>query len=447
MSLNALKEESVELWESFVWLGVVLEDAIIAAPMAATLWDVDVAEASDRLEWLLNDALLLAGTEVTVNDRTWSGYRIHDLLHDIACKLLTELQASGKGSLAKAHSALLEKYRAKTQDGQWHMLPEDGYIHAHLTWHMEQAGQGEAVHELLQETLGDGRNGWYEACDELGQSALFVSDLGRAWGLAKDHYQAKPTEAIVHQCRYGLAKTSLNSMAQNIPEKLIAVFVKNGFWSPAQGLAYAQQAQQDYTKSQIVQALVPYLTPSLLPKALELTRQIQSESSRSDALSALAEKLPEALYPEALEVTRQIQDEYSRSDALQALAEKLPEALYLEALEVTRQIQSESSRSDALQTFSEHWSDDGIPQLLEASREIKEGYSRSSAFSALLPRLALSEIDTAFWQEILGALTCQNRKEFIADIPKLSSAIVALGGEEALRGVVRAMGEVCGWWP
>ena len=363
------------------------------------------------------------------------------------------------------------------------------------------------MHDLLQETTVEGRNAWYEACDALGQPTQFVSDLGRAWELAKKSYTEAPTCSIVRQCHYGLVKTSLNSLAQNIPAELIAAFVKNGFWSPAQGLAYAQQSQQDKAKASVIQALVPHLPESLLPKVLELvrtirfeysranalialakhdpelyeealavtraiqdessrssalralaehdpelyeeasavTRAIQEESSRSDALSALAEHHPE-LYEEALAVTRAIQEESSRSDELRALAEHHPE-LYEEALAVTRAIQDESSRSFALRELAEYWLDRWIPTLVEEVRNLKGGYSRSKAFSALLPRLALNDIDPPFWQELLATLTCRTRKEFDGDIPKLAPAIVALGGEAALRGVVGAMRQVCGWWP
>src|SRR5262249_9142186 len=29
---------------------------------------------------------------------------------------------------------------------EWHTLPDDGYIHAHLIWHMEQAGWHDEIH-------------------------------------------------------------------------------------------------------------------------------------------------------------------------------------------------------------------------------------------------------------------------------------------------------------
>ena len=90
-------------------------------------------------------------------------------------------------TLREAHGRLLERYRARTQGGLWHTLPDDGYIHAHLTWHLEQAGAPEGLHGLLREETAEGRNGWYEARERLGQVAGYLADLARAWGSVDQH--------------------------------------------------------------------------------------------------------------------------------------------------------------------------------------------------------------------------------------------------------------------
>jgi hypothetical protein len=47
--------------------------------------------------------------------------------------------------------------------GLWHTLPDDGCIHAHLVWHLDQTGWVSEVHDLLREQTKGGRNGWYLA--------------------------------------------------------------------------------------------------------------------------------------------------------------------------------------------------------------------------------------------------------------------------------------------
>ena len=128
------------------------------------------------------------------------GYRLHDLMHDVAKQLLVSVpsptshhQLPGLGlTMPEAHNQFLNRYRRQLQDGLWHTVTSDGYIHAHLTWHLEKAGQIETIHQLLQETTESGRNGWYTACDELGMVGSFVTDVARAWGLAESIFETSP---------------------------------------------------------------------------------------------------------------------------------------------------------------------------------------------------------------------------------------------------------------
>lgn len=164
-------------------------------------------------------------------------------MHDRAQQLLTSpTQVTRQGdlpglglSLAQAHRHLLDRYRCQTQHHQWHTLPDDGYSYTYLTWHMEQADQPEQVHQLLQETNPTGGNGWYGACEARGKPATFVNDLGRAWRLAEQTYQQAPATALALLFRYALIRTSINSLASNIPPPLLAALVEKQIWQPAQG--------------------------------------------------------------------------------------------------------------------------------------------------------------------------------------------------------------------
>ena len=189
-SLGALRSEDRAAYEAFVGLGLLPEDAAIAAPMAATLWDVEEAEAAVLLDLLRGESLLLPGIQVRVGERTMPSYRLYDLLHDHARRLLTAApdpdrpdDLPGLGlTLSAAHARLLERYRARTQGNLWHTLPDDGYIHAHLSWHLEQAGREDELHGLLREETPAGRNGWFDVRERLGQVAGYLADLARAGG-------------------------------------------------------------------------------------------------------------------------------------------------------------------------------------------------------------------------------------------------------------------------
>ena len=164
----------------FAWLGVVAEDAPISPRMAATLWSTTEEKARKYLRTLSGAGLVRAANDT---------YRIHDLMHDLARNLLTapetparEGDIPGLGlTLRDAVRQFLERYRAKTSNGLWHTLPDDGYIHDHLLRHFGQAGWESEFGKLLWEETADGRCGWYAARERLGQTAGFLADVRRVW--------------------------------------------------------------------------------------------------------------------------------------------------------------------------------------------------------------------------------------------------------------------------
>ncbi|MEA5599278.1 NB-ARC domain-containing protein, partial [Rivularia sp. UHCC 0363] len=279
LSLNSL---TPELLKQFAWFGVLPEDVAITHAMAATLWGVNPRQALTILRQLRSKALLQTGTIQFENKPT---YKLHDLMHDVAVGLLTGEKVSlqpeklpGLGlSLPAAHSALLNRYQEKTQSGQWHTLPGDGYIHAHLTWHFQQANQVHQIHQLLQEETPAGGNGWYEACDRLGQTANFVTDVGRAWELAEDSWtETTSSQVIGLQCRYALIIASLNSLAANLRVELLITLIQKNVWTPEQALVYVLQSSNPQQKANLLTNLANHLPPNLkelaLSKALAAAR-------------------------------------------------------------------------------------------------------------------------------------------------------------------------------
>jgi Tfp pilus assembly protein PilF len=388
-SLNlSLKILTAEQRQQFAWLGVLPEDVAIQPEMATTLWSIPLKQARAILRTFRAKALLLSGVEGLGQE---SGYRIHDLMHDLARGLLTgegEKDIPGLDlQWQDVHGILLDRYRQQTKAGLWHTLTNDGYIHSYLTWHMEQAGRLGDLHELFQEVTTEGRNGWYELCDFLGQNARFVTDLGRAWQLANEMNSENISQSIGLQIRYALIFSTLNSLASNIPAELMAALLKYKKWTPAQGLAYAQQAQDSNKRAEIIQELAPHLPENLLSEALEVARGIQDEYLRANVLRRLAPHLPENLLSEALEVARGIQSESDRARALRRLAPHLPENLLSEALEVAHGIQDDSDRAEALSVLAPHLPENLLLEALELTRDIQSESYRAEALRGLTPHL------------------------------------------------------------
>lgn len=361
--------------EAFEWLGVLPEDAVLVPAAAAVLWDRPEGEARRLLRRLRDLALLKGGDG--------EGYTVHDLLHDEA-----RLRLAVRLPLPEAHGALLARYRQRTRDGLWHTLPEDGYIHAHLAWHLVEAGQEAELHTLLREESAEGRNGWFEARERLGQTAGFLADVGRAWKAA-DEGADRDSGALGLGCRYALMVASVNSLAGNLPTELLVALVEWGGWQPAQALAYARQIPGQEQRTLALAALARHLTGELreeaLAEALAAARAIGNEWARAEALAALAPYLTGELVAEGLAAARAIGDEGARARALAALA----------------------------------------PQMAELA-------------SAVLCPL---------WKETLHHLAARTRRDVLSDLGALAPALVALGGQEAVVTTLRAVLDVGRWWP
>jgi hypothetical protein len=326
----SLKRLSPVQLRQFAWLGVLPEDVDLSGTIAEVLWDVKPIWAKRGLSDLRNRSFLTDGVQTFEGVAT---YRVHDLMHDTARGLI-EKGELGIENLEIAHGAFLERYRGRSDDGSWYGLANDGYIHRHLTWHLEMAGQLDAVHELM--ASGEDQNDWFEACDKIGQPGIFVEDVRRGWRLAEELYESDRGRAIVLQCRYSLITGTLNSLLDNLPVEMMVDFVKGEFWSMEQAWAYVEQMQDETKITQSIALLAPYLPKSLLVKAVVKAQSVQVEDSRALSLIRLAQ-IDNTYSTEALENARSTQYEYSRDDVLENLA-RINDTYFGEDLENARSI-------------------------------------------------------------------------------------------------------------
>lgn len=391
----SIRPLTAERRTAFAWLGILPEDAVLNPKMAATLWGLpDETQAGELLRHLYERGMLLRGDPGPDGS---ASYRVHDLLHDAALKLLMApiipLQRGdlpGLGLLPpQANALLLGRYRARCSAAPaaaaWHTLPNDGYIHARLGWHIQQAGWMAEVHALLREESAAGRNAWFEARQRLGQTEGYLDDIRRAWNMT---CQAGGGLDVGLQVRYALMLASLNSLAASIPPELLDALVKHQLWPPEQGLAYARQkpdpAQQSLALSTLVKylpiaqqggvlaealaaalraanlprqtqalaALVPYLTQPLLGQVLATVQHLLATEPVdlvAPILAALAVRLAQLGQPgEALEMAGRIDSMHEYALTLGAMAPYLPPAALIKALERARAITVEGDRAMAL---------------------------------------------------------------------------------------------------
>lgn len=432
----------------FAWLGVLSKDATLTPAMAATLWDIDDHSALTILRYLRDKALLIPRGPQPDGTQT---YRIHDLLKALSRRLLiSPLEPEqphdipGLGlTIPEAHSSLLKRYRNRTQQGLWHTLPDDGYIHDHLTWHLEQAGEEEELHSLLAGETNEGRNGWYEARERLNQTAGYLRDLSRARDLV-NRCPSSSSSAVGRQCRYTLMTASLNSLAGNIQPTLLANLVLCGLWQPSQALAYALQVpdtmqrveaisyliehlespdydnglrvaldtaltlKDDRARGEVITRLAPYLTKSLLGEAMAAVQLISAEGWRKETLMGTAPEvnavmqapgverhqariMPKEQVLEELAAARVVADEEQRDMTLSVLAHRLAELGSVpNALALSHEINDDQWRAEALAWLAPHLTEPLFDEAATLARGISDESYRVIALAALAPRLTTS---------------------------------------------------------
>ena len=82
--------------------------------------------------------------------------------------------------------------------------------------HAPSVGAQEGQQPEHDARIAEGANGWYQACERLGQTASYLADVARAWRLAELSSPVPGTaDGPGFQCRYALIATSLKSLAGN----------------------------------------------------------------------------------------------------------------------------------------------------------------------------------------------------------------------------------------
>jgi glycerol-3-phosphate cytidylyltransferase-like family protein len=412
----SLKRLNHDQLQQFAWLGVLPEDVNLNSRMAEVLWDLKPLQAKKVLIMLRNRSFLTDGVATIAEEPT---YRVHDLMHDMARSLIEEgiLSSEPVPPLELAHRQFLERYRERAANRSWDGLPNDGYIHHHLTWHLEQANWDDELHALMSMSDSQGRNAWFEVCDRLGQPAIFVDDVARGWKIAERGYEGDRAGSIVLQWRYALITATLKSLVENLPISMMAEFVKQGFWTVVQAWAYVEQMQDERKISAAIQALAPYLSKSLFQVTLAAAREIKHEYFRASALSALA-KIDSAYFEECLEVARTIKNEYKRAEVLRELT-KIDSAHFEELLDTAKTIKNEYCRAEVLRELTKIDSA-YFEELLDAAMGIKDKYKRTTVLSEM------AKIDSAYFDVLLEAAMGINdeycRAEVLRELTKIDSA-------------------------
>lgn len=281
LSLRKLNEKQKE---HFSWLGILAEDTLITNKIAANVWKIKETEASIILQLLENRALLMINNQ----DKNNKIYIMHDIAHSRAKHLIyapkdlhqsTDLPGLGL-TIEQAHIELLERYQKKcSKKNLWYTLPDDGYIYARLIWHMQKANNYQEIHNLLVQETPEGKNGWYEAHNNVGRIMDYLQDVEQASQLASLE------KNISLEIRYALITTSHHSLSRSMTGELLSCQIKEKLRSKDDTLRYLNFILYDDVRAKTIASLAGLIATE---KLLAAVFNISSVYWQLEAIANLA---------------------------------------------------------------------------------------------------------------------------------------------------------------
>ena len=327
-------------------------------------------------------------------------------------------------------------------------------------------------------------HGWQQAWEGMeGAHAGFLDDTARAWWAAEqvdeaavaNHQQAP---YLGDEVRCALCRASINSMAKHLPAGLLLALVREGLWTPTQGLAYARQAPDTRQRAQVLvelaclvkgslqselahealkaiqvmgntvrrTELLAQLLPCLphdlqqqqLRAALNTARANTNLTERAQMLLALAPVLASPfkgqLVQEALDCAHEIAHATNQARVFAALVPFLPEATrggFIQlTLDAASTIEDEASRAEILATLAPEVPEQFHRALLLATQAIQSQLHRVRILVALAPRLA----DEAKRQVFATVQAIRSRQDRLPLLMALTAALPA----DTLQDVLKA---------
>jgi hypothetical protein len=273
----------------------------------------------------------------------------------------------------------------------WQELRQiDRYGLRYLAQHLVQGARAEELHKLLSQEK-DGRNAWFDAKDDIAETAGFLADVNLAWSQADEAYDREPGKSIGLQCRYALIKTSVIKLASNVSDSLLIALVKNKVWTERKGLSYIKQIPIPAKRFEALMILVPHLVDKSLQQegwqeALNAASSIRDPnySKQEYALRELFPNLSESLKQDAWKIVLQIADDYNRALTIAKIIPHLSETLRLEAFAASLKF---GNRFLVFETLASHLLEPQRIKLWEETVKLgqaKNRYSQVLGFEKVL---------------------------------------------------------------
>ncbi len=164
----------------------------------------------------------------------------------------------------------------------------DAYELRHLVGHLLAADQHDAVHRLMAMSTDEGRHAWFAAKEQIRDVPGFLEDLAGA----AERTAAAPDGELL-DVRYALVRTSISSVAQSIPPRLIDLALEYDIWTRDRALATAalipDAGRRFRTFFLLGQRLAGRESRQALWAAFDAAKRMPQDYERIDALRELLE--------------------------------------------------------------------------------------------------------------------------------------------------------------
>jgi hypothetical protein len=450
VSIEAL-ERKVQIL--FLELAVFPENTPIPEEVLINYWSYLQLQEND-IKDIIN---LIVDRSLAQRDQ-YGRINLHELYFDYIRSQVKNLQA--------LHRRFLGSNFERTKNGQWCTLLDDGYIYAHLVWHMQNAGFIQKIHDLLIEETSRHENGWYEVRESAGQTAGFIDDVSIAWQLAEETSELAIKKgdlapSVGLEIRYALILSSINSLAQNLPRALLIGLVDSCIWTPNQGLTYASHIPDARSRSKTL---------------IELGHSLKDEQIKNEAFKKAELSDKESPFRWQLDNDFVWYMEHLRKDTFfgqinlntDRSTEKQLEAALNAALELENSYWRAAALAELADNFSGEKRNDILKKALAAARKINDQASRNKTIEILeISRNKTGEVLNAAgkkrqnnldpqrvkvyheWRDNLHKLAHDSRENLLKkfDDYDFRTKFIILGGEQAIAEVMKAVVDVGFWWP
>jgi tetratricopeptide (TPR) repeat protein len=329
----SVEELSDQDQDRYFRLGVFQEDTLFPAAACARLWECSDDEAAEILVDFAGRALLHEQKEFKPRL-----YSFHDLLYKFV------LDQLGSEGLQEANKTLVASYRSLC-NGEWHKVPDDGYVFDHLTEHLQAAGWVDELYKLVSRDWMDVQ------FRRVHSHRAFATDLGTVCAAA----QAETPANLFQIIQTTVVSATLGSLANRCDPEALAALAHIGEGDMA--LGHAELIQEPARKSRAYRLIAAALIgrgdsstiQRVLQEALKAARSVSRATVRCPVLCDLAETIFEA---GDVELAGQVAGEAESTARLETSDYYAPKLLIAAALAQDRVGNTEQSNEVALDALN-----------------------------------------------------------------------------------------------